>query len=768
MSSALIRYHLTHLRQSPATGVFLAAGWVAMVLLTFVHGHFMAANRADLSLFFSYLPWVMSLLVATLTMPVASETARGVSERLATLPFTPLQRLNARFQVYWLLLGLWLLGFAPLVGTLYYLGDPDLGPLVCGVLGAWLLAAPMLAVSLLVCRYASTAIGGLLGSLGANLGLLLLGTPWLAGWLAQVPGLGWLPSLAHLSLMGAYLPFTQGLLNFAAILFLGALTLLAMAPAAGMRGKILATATGLLLLVMSMVPAFGWWQLDTTAESLHTPSANTVRALQHQGVPVTFTLHLSQNNPDVPPAVHAAAHSLQNLLLNLRAQAPKQVVIKRNNTDASTAAAIRALQAGVAEQQLPAGTVYFAGLEANIGGNVAVMPVINPARQPVQEYDLMNLVAQAKANRKPFVTVLGDASAWQSKLQDAFQFTPLVPALHGATLPSPTDVLVLAQDTPLPQPTLDAVKTYLAEGGSVLLLTDAYARAYSQPAAGVAENTPSSLLPQGGISLVSGSVVADASLATLVQQPGAGHMPYPFWLSLGKANITTKLPLTLGLNKLLLAESGALELPQGTAFDILPILTTSPQAHMVENSAFLQTEPALASSLLQGPATGAQVLAAMVSGRFGEDSTATGNLIVVADTDWLAPDMLAMAPQNIELLTNMLHTLAGQQGLAGLRAKGANPRTLVRLEATAARLAAQSAHTGAAIATKLAELGPGPKAEEEAFILRQQLREIRAQTRTRLAMLENGLLLLNLLLAPLLLGGVWLVGYYRRKRLANT
>ncbi len=768
MTSALIRYHMTHVRQSPATGVFLAAGWVAAVLLTFVHGQFIAANRADLSLFFSYLPWVMALLIATLTMPIATEGARGVTERMATLPFSPFQQLSARFQVYWLLLGLWLIGFTPLVVTLYYLGEPDFGPILTGFLGSWLLAAPLLAVSLLVCRYAASAVGGLLGSLAANLSLLLVGMPWVAGWLAQIPGFGWMPSTSHATLMGAYIPFTQGLVNLSAMLLLLAVALLALSAAVNRRTGIPIACGGALLLLIAMVPSVGWLQLDATADSLHTPSAHTVRTLHNQGVPVTFTLHVSQNNPDVPAQVHDAVHNLTNLLLNLRSQAPKQVLLRQNNTDASTDAAIRALQAGITEQNVRTGTVYFAGVEADIGGNKAVMPIIDPARQPVQEYDLMRLVAQAKANRKPFITVIGDASGWQSQLSDAFHITPLDPATQGTAMPSPTDVLVLAQDVPLPQPMLQVVHDYLASGGSVLMMTDAYARAYPQPAAGMDDKQPSSLLPQWGIAPVSQSVVADPALATLVQQQGAGNMPYPFWLTFGKANMNDSLSFLLGMNKVLLMEAGALQLAQGTAFDVLPILTTSTKARLVEHGAFMQTEPALANTLLNDNASGpaeARTVAAMVSGHFGAEGTATGNLIVVADTDWLSASAIAQAPQNLELLTNMLHALAGQHSLANLRAKGAEPRTLTHIEAMSATLTAQSAQTEADIAKKLAEVGP--EAAEEAFTLRQQLRDIRAQTRSRLTMLENGLLAINLVLVPVLMGVVLLVQHVRRKRKAK-
>ncbi len=763
--SALIRYHITQLRRSPATGVLLAAGWVALVLLTFVHGRFMAANQANLTLFFAYLPWVMAVLIAALAMPMASEPARSVTERLATLPFTTLQRVSARFQVYWLLVGLWLVGFAPLVGTLYYWGAPDTGTILTGTLGSWLLAAPMLALAMLVCRRAGSAVSGLMLSLSANLLLLLPGTAWVGGWLAQVPGLGWLPGAGHLTLLGAFQPFTQGVVNLAAVLVILAFTLLALAPQLGPRGRWGAGGLGAVLLAWAMVPSMAWQQLDATSESLHTPAPTTVRMFQRQGVPVTFTLHVSSNNPDIPPATHQAIRSLTNLLLNLRAQAPTQVVVRQNNTDASVAAAIRALQAGATEQPLPTGTGYFAALEVNLGGNTAILPTIQPQRQPVQEYDIVRLVQQAQANALPQVGVLGNAAGWQAALAPAFTFVPL----SGAQpIPPGLGVIVLAQDVPLSQTLQDNLTTHLANGGGVLLLADSFSRTYPQTSP---EGIPfSNLLPQWGISLTSGAVVADSAHATLVRQPGTGAMPYPFWLSLSSSNFNPKIPFVQGQGGVRMHEAARLiplpQPPEG-APTFTPIITASPQARLVPLAAFLGAEPAQANALLPTaiPAPGA-VLGGMLTGRFGPEAPAEATLMVMADTDWLTPQALTDSPANLTLLSNMLHTLAGQHALASLRAKGATPRSLIRIESMAAHLAAQSAQTEADMATRLRDINPA--AQEEAFTLRQQLRDIRAQARHRLLMQENALLLLNLLLSPLLLGLALLVQHLRHKRLANN
>lgn len=781
LSPALIRYHITQLRQSPATGVFLTCGWVAGVLLTFISGQLVATNRAELMALFTYLPWILAILIPTLTMPAASENRRGVTERLATLPHTAAQRLFSRFLVLWGLLGLWILGFWPLVATLYYLGTPDLGPVLTGLLGTWLLAAPLLAASLFICLRAQSGVGGLLGALGVCLLLILLGTTTVTSWFSSFPGLGWLPSTAHITLLGAYQPFMVGLLNLAAIFLLTGTTFmvlgLILADRSVPRNGLPAFALGAAFSLLAVIPTFGWMQLDTTADYLHTPSESTISALRQMPAPVTFTLHLSQNNPDVPPAVHQYAHDLQNLLLHLRAVAPLRVNVKLSNADASIPAAISALQAGATEQPLPTGTTYFAALTADVEGHRATIPALDPARLPVQEYDVMSLVQKATTQTPPHITILAtnpDSTNWYKQLQGSFIFTPVNPVQGITEIPNGTNVLVLPDDAALPQTTVTAIRNYLNNGGNVILLADPFSRTLAAQPTASNDTRLSSLLPEWGITYVSDTLIADPTQATLAQQAGAGATPYPYWLQLDTRNLNTSLPFTAGVHTLFLPEAGKLALNAESTFTISPIITSGGNARAVSLTTFENTPAELATAGLPKE-TGHNTIAAMTSGAFSEQATHSGNLVVVADSDWLTPTSLKQSPGNLTLLTNMLHYLSGQSMLTQLRAKGAEPRTLTRIESMANRLTQQTARTEQKIATRLYEvtqnLNANPEnlaqAQEEEFTLRQQLREIRQQTRHHLQTLENALLLINLTLMPTVIGVLFFL-QRRRQRLKAT
>ena len=782
LSPALIRYHATRLRQSPATGVFLTCGWVAGVLLTFISGQLIATNRASLDGFFTYLPWVMAILIPALAMPTASETARGVTERLLTLPHTVTQRLFSRFLVHWALLGAWLLGFWPLVATLYYLGHPDLGPILTGFLGSFLLAAPMLALSLAICLRAKSAVGGLLGSLTACLLLMLAGTNTVTSWFSGVPGMGWLSSISYLTLLGAFTPFTVGLLNISALILLVGLTFFflgfGLPRRAGLRAMWSTILPGAILILFALLPGLGWLQIDTTAESLHTPSASTVATLKDLPTPVTFTLYLSQNNPDVPPEIHQTVHTLTNLLRRLRAEVPERVELRVSNVDSSTAAAIAALQAGATEQSLPTGTTYFAALTATIASKTTVIPRLDPTRQPVQEYDLMTLVSKAQQAAPPVVTILSanpEHPTWQPALSDAFTIENMSKNAIVTEIPSTTSVLVLPDDATLPPTTITAIRHYLDIGGNILLLTNAQAQ--SQPQG--ADQPLSHLLPEWGITWVSDTLIADPTQAALATQTdarggGAGAMSYPYWLQLGAKNLDTTLPFTSGISHLFIPQASPLALTTSpTAVTLNSIISTSAYARTVSLTTFQSTPPELANNQLP-TATATQTIAAMATGPFSPESTHSGTLLVVADTDWLTPTSLTQAPDNLTLLTSMLHYLSGQSTLTQLRAKGATPRTLTRVEDMANRLTQQTAKTEQKIATRLYEVNQNrtsdddlANAQEEAFTLRQQLRDIRSKTRHRLQMLENALLILNLTLMPTILGILFFL-QRRRQRLKAT
>lgn len=812
ISTALLRYHARTLVQNPSTGIFLGFGWMLAVILTLSYGGFLAANHAGLELLYGFTPWVLCLLIPALTMGVAEETARGVTERLYTLPFTATQHLLSRFTVLWLLLGLWLLGLWPLAATIIYLGSPDYGTLLSGALGLWLLSAPLLAASLFMAGKASGSVTGFLMALAACLVLTLAGAPQTIIWLSQaVPNFMVIPLITVLQTItpfAALAQFISGFISVGAIAVLAAYTLVFLVLS---LPKVLRQVPHFViaacLLAFALIPPVGRLGLDATADHLHTLSPATITALKELKNPITFTLTQSANNPDVPPSIIANAIAARKMLYAMQAVNPSKISVLIANPDKSPAAALKALQSGFEEQVLPSGTSYFSGLSATVNGDYTHTSLIrsfDASRRPFLEFDIMALLTQTLRTSKPVVTVLTNIDLdsprglprWLGEIGVAYVANPM--ELNATQVPPQTSLLLIVNNFTLPDATLAAVQTYLENGGNILWLTDPLWR--NQPEHMVVASgtkTVADLFKLYGVETDEANVVGDLSQATPVAQEKTGYTAYPFWLSLDETNLNPQLPFATFVDTLLLAEPGEIKtttLKKGLTFT--PIITTSTHAQLLDRAAFTTIPAELISAKLGGEGD-KRTLAALVTGTFGAKP---GTLMVVNDLDWLADDFalrpvsggtpgnpLDFVPLNSNhvLFYNALQYAMGETTLVELRGKATTRRTLTRVENLLNELTRRTTMLEQKldaelynVNTRLKELQANPtetttaekRAEIEAyrqqqFVLRQQLRELRAHVRNQLQGLEAAILLLNLLLMPVVLAtGLYL---YRRRQLKD-
>lgn len=132
---------------TPVAYVFIVIFLMMAGALTFTLGGFFARGQADLSPFFTFVPWLFLFLVPALTMRLWAEERRlGTIELLLTLPLPQWQAVLGKFLAAWAFCGIALLLTFPLVMTVNYLGEPDNGVIAAGYLGCLLVAGAFLAV----------------------------------------------------------------------------------------------------------------------------------------------------------------------------------------------------------------------------------------------------------------------------------------------------------------------------------------------------------------------------------------------------------------------------------------------------------------------------------------------------------------------------------------------------------------------------------------------------------------------------------------------
>ena len=132
---------------TPVATVFIVIFLVLQGAMTFNLGSFFDRGQADLSPFFTFIPWVFLLLIPAITMRLwAEERRQGTIELLLTLPITQGQAVLGKFLAAWAFCAIALVLTFPFVITVNLLGNPDNGVIASGYVGALLVAGSFLAV----------------------------------------------------------------------------------------------------------------------------------------------------------------------------------------------------------------------------------------------------------------------------------------------------------------------------------------------------------------------------------------------------------------------------------------------------------------------------------------------------------------------------------------------------------------------------------------------------------------------------------------------
>jgi len=143
---AVFKRELKSYFTTPLAYVFLVIFLFFAGYLTFKQG-FYEMRQADMRTFFMNLPLLFVFMVPSVAMRLwAEERKVGSIELLFTLPITIRQAVLGKFLAAWLFLAIALGLTFPMVITVCFLGDPDIGLIITGYLGSLLMAGGFLAI----------------------------------------------------------------------------------------------------------------------------------------------------------------------------------------------------------------------------------------------------------------------------------------------------------------------------------------------------------------------------------------------------------------------------------------------------------------------------------------------------------------------------------------------------------------------------------------------------------------------------------------------
>ena len=156
---ALIKRELKLYFITPVAYIFTAIFILTSMSLTFYFGSFFSSGVAELSIFFSFIPWVFIFFISAVTMKSWSEEKRlGTIELLLTLPIPLWKIVLSKFIATWAFVTFSIVLTFPIWITVNYLGNPDNLIIIGQYLGVILMAGAYISLGIFFSSLTSNQI----------------------------------------------------------------------------------------------------------------------------------------------------------------------------------------------------------------------------------------------------------------------------------------------------------------------------------------------------------------------------------------------------------------------------------------------------------------------------------------------------------------------------------------------------------------------------------------------------------------------------------
>ena len=205
---------------TPIAFVFLCVYLLAMGVFTFTVGHFFEAGVADLTIFFSYHPWLYLFLIPALAMRLWAEEKRsGSIELLLTLPLPVLATVLGKYLAAWAFAGLALVLTFPIWVTVNYLGAPDNGVILASYVGSFLMAGAYLAIGSAVSAMTSNQVIAFVVAVVVCFLFTAAGAPLVMETLSGWAPLPLVEAVASFSFIAHFRAITDGVIDLRDLIF---------------------------------------------------------------------------------------------------------------------------------------------------------------------------------------------------------------------------------------------------------------------------------------------------------------------------------------------------------------------------------------------------------------------------------------------------------------------------------------------------------------------------------------------------------------------
>ena len=654
-----------------------------------------AAGIATLRPFFDLLPWLFAIFIPAMTMRALAEERRsGTLEWLLAHPIRETEVVLGKFIGNWFFVLVALAGTIPTAFGLLKVSEADGGIMMAEYIGAALLAAQGVAIGLWASSLTRNQITAFILAASVSFTLVLIGTPVVLVGLPPIFGTG----VSNLSVVGHFQNVARGVVDLRDVIYFLSTAGLFLFMAIGVMSRErlsagrsahrrLSQGTAAMVAVVVVLNLLGGnirGRLDLTQEGLYTLSDGTREILGGLDDIVTLKLVISD---ELPAELQPTLRDVADLVADLQGAADGRLVVENLNPNVDEEAAREARNLGIQQNEF---NVLrddefevrrgWLGLALLYADQREVIPFIN--RTDDLEFRLVSAISTMTADerqRVAFLTGFGSQGpetfpSFAQALSERYDLQTI--DLTVDTVPSldTLDIVVVAgPQQPIGAPAVDAIRSFIDDGGSALFLIDKHQVSPETPMMYPVFTGLESFLQENGVGTDAGVALDHSSNSTIsMGQRGIFNVvrPYPLWpiavkgdphtvtrdlsnLSVGWATALTVADSTV--QKLwVTTEMGAIQAPGGIIM---------PDALLEPNPDDFQTLTLAVS--LDPAGTG--------DGGAGSGSAAEGRMIVVGDVDFLQEQFLRANPQNLVFTLNAIDWLAQDEALIGIRSKLRTP-----------------------------------------------------------------------------------------------
>ncbi|MFC1676776.1 ABC transporter permease [Planctomycetota bacterium] len=216
---AVFKRELKGYFETPLAYVFLVVFLFFSGYLTFKQGFF-EARQADMRAFFMNLPLLFVFMVPATAMRLWAEERRsGSIELLLTLPITVCQAVLGKFLAAWVFLAIALALTFPMVITVCYLGDPDMGLIMTGYLGSILMAGGFLAIGSFFSALSKNQVISFVLSVVVCAILVFAGMPTTMNYLSSFLPVNLVTAVSNMSFQSHFDSMQRGVLELKDLMF---------------------------------------------------------------------------------------------------------------------------------------------------------------------------------------------------------------------------------------------------------------------------------------------------------------------------------------------------------------------------------------------------------------------------------------------------------------------------------------------------------------------------------------------------------------------